>query len=159
MNFNQAIQNDNVNFQGTESPYFLLGLLSEFNNRYQAKADTFFEEMSWKQFFAIICIDLCKEAPTLKALSELMGSSHQNVKQILLKLEKNGFVEMRVDEEDKRKQRIFLTEKTRAFCKEHDEGSTRIVSQIFAGIDEKDLETTIKTIIQMDMNLKGVKIE
>lgn len=159
MNFNVEMQAEQVDFQGTESPYFLLGLLSEFNNRYQAKADTFFEEVSWKQFFAIICIDLCKEPPTLKELSELMGSSHQNIKQILLKLESKGFVQMVSDEKDKRKQRIFLTDQTRTFCKEHDEGSTRIVSQIFEGIDSKDLETTIKTIIQMDRNLKGVKVE
>ena len=159
MNFNQEIQNAQVDFQGTESPYFLLGLLSEFNNRYQATADTFFEEISWKQFFAIICIGLYKEAPTLKELSELMGSSHQNVKQILLKLESKGFVEMLPDKKDKRKQRIFWTEKTRVFCKEHDEESTVIVGKIFEGIDPKNIEITIKTILQMDENLKGVKIK
>lgn len=31
-----------------------------------------------------------------------MGSSHQNVKQILLKLEKKGFVNVVVDENDRR---------------------------------------------------------
>lgn len=159
MDFNKALNTDQVNFEGIDSPYFLLGLLSEFNNRYQAKADTFFEEISWKQFFAIICIDLCKEAPTLKELSELMGSSHQNVKQILLKLESKGFVQMLVDEKDKRKQRIILTEKTRDFCKTHDEESAIIVGQIFKDINPKDLETTIRTIIQMDENLKGVRVE
>ena len=73
---------------------FLLGLLSAFDNKYQACADRFFEEITWKQFFAIICINLCKEPPTLNELSDIMGSSHQNVKQILLKLEKAGFVTM-----------------------------------------------------------------
>ncbi len=159
MNFDAEFQNDKIDFGRTESPYFLIGLLSEFNNRYQAKADTFFKEISWKQFFAIISINLFKEAPTLKELSEFMGSSHQNVKQILMKLESKGFVEMHLDEEDKRKQRIFLTEKTRAFCKVHDEGSAAIVGQIFEGINPRNLEITIKTIIQMDENLKGVQVK
>ena len=76
---------------------FLIGLLSAFENRFQAVADSFFKEITWKQFFAIICINLCRESPTINELSEVMGSSHQNVKQILLKLEKKGFVEMIVD--------------------------------------------------------------
>src|SRR5690606_30690673 len=42
----------------------------------------------------------------IKELAEIMGISHQNVKQILLKLEKKGFVRISVDEQDKRKQRI-----------------------------------------------------
>ncbi len=82
---------------------FLLGLLSAFDNRYQAAADAYFKEMTWKQFFAIICINLCKEPPTLNELSDIMGSSHQNVKQILLKLEKKGFISTVPDEKDKRK--------------------------------------------------------
>nr|MCR4839806.1 MarR family transcriptional regulator [Eubacterium sp.] len=67
-------------------------------------------EISWKQFFAIICINMCKEPPTLKELSDILGSSHQNVKQILLKLEKKNFIEFKVDESDKRKQRIIFYE-------------------------------------------------
>ena len=75
---------------------FLLGLLSAFDNRYQAAADAYFKEITWKQFFAIICINLCKEPPTLNELSDVMGSSHQNVKQSLqttiqtiMKMERN----------------------------------------------------------------------
>ena len=49
-----------------------------------------------------------------------MGSSHQNVKQILLKLEKKGFVSISVDEQDKRKQRIELTDYCQEFCEKND---------------------------------------
>ena len=98
MNIEYMINNENVDFTGIESSYFLLGLLSAFDNRFQAIADKSMKEISWKQFFAIICIDLCKEKPTLKELAEIMGSSHQNVKQILLKLEKKGFVNIVTDE-------------------------------------------------------------
>ena len=56
-------------------------------------------------------VNLCKESPTINELSDIMASSHQNVKQILLKLEKKGFVRMIADEQDKRKQRVILTKK------------------------------------------------
>ena len=89
MNIKDVIRNGNVDFTGIEAPNFLLGLISAFENRFQAVADNAMQEISWKQFFAIICINMCKTSPTIKELAEIMGSSHQNVKQILLKLEKN----------------------------------------------------------------------
>ena len=98
MNLNDVITSDNVDFTGIESPYFLIGLISAFENRFQAMADKSMKEISWKQFFAVICIGMCKEKPTLKELAEIMGSSHQNVKQILIKLEKKGFVRIVVYE-------------------------------------------------------------
>ena len=155
-NLEDLISTGELSFEGIDTSFFLLGLLSAFDNRYQTKADSFFEEISWKQFFAIICIDLCKESPTIKELADIMGSSHQNVKQILNKLESKGYVEMAADAKDKRKQRIILTDKTRAFCVEHDEGSKKIVSRIFENIDAGDITTTIRTIMQMADNLEEV---
>ena len=133
---------------------FLIGLLSAFENRFQAVADSFFEEITWKQFFAIICINLCRESPTINELSEVMGSSHQNVKQILLKLEKKGFVEMIADEKDRRKQRIVTTKKCEDFCQRNDHGSKIQMNKIFEGISQEQLITTIQTISQMERNLK-----
>lgn len=155
-NLEDLIGMGELSFDGIDASFFLIGLLSAFDNRYQAKADGFFAEISWKQFFAIICINLCKESPTIKELSEIMGSSHQNVKQILNKLESKDFIQVITDEEDKRKQRIILTDKTRAFCMEHDEGSKRVVGKIFEGINEEDIITVVKTILQMEKNLEEV---
>ena len=95
MNYDKAMNMDKVEFGNMPPQAFLLGLLSAFDNRFQASAGAFFQDITWKQFFAIICIRLCREAPTLNDLSEVMGSSHQNVKQILLKLEKKGLIEVR----------------------------------------------------------------
>lgn len=156
-NLDELVNGEVLNFEGIESPFFLVGLISAFENRYQAKADNFFEDISWKQFFAIICINLCNENPTIKELADVMGSSHQNVKQILNKLEDKGYVAIAFDKEDKRKQRVCLTEKTREFCETHDEGSKKIVGKLFEGIDEKDIQTVIRTLIQMEKNLEEIE--
>lgn len=157
MNFNDVTNNENVDFTGIELSYFLLGLLSAFDNRFQALADSTIKEVSWKQFFAIICINLCKEPPTVKELAEIMGSSHQNVKQILLKLEKKSFVKITADENDKRKQRILLTEYCREFCAKNEGMTTIFMNSLFAGISQEQLQITIQTIMQMENNLKEIK--
>lgn len=153
MNIEDAVNSNRLDFDGIPASYYLLGLLSAFENRFQAMADNIMKEISWKQFFAIICITICKEPPTLKELSEVLGSSHQNVKQILLKLEKKHFVKFQADESDRRKQRIVLTAQCRKFCEKNDALSIKIMEKMFAGIPEKDIRTTIQTISSIEKNL------
>lgn len=155
-NLEESMSTEQSNFDELDSSFFLLGLLSAFDNRYQAKADNFFDEISWKQFFAICCINLCEEPPAIKELAQIMGSSHQNVKQILNKLEIKGYVQTISDQNDKRIQRIIVTEKTKAFLKEQDEGSQKVVGKIFEGISPEDIATTISTILKMEKNLEEV---
>ena len=152
----EVVHNDNVDFSNIPSNYYLLGLISAFENRFQAMADSIMQEISWKQFFAIICINMCKEAPTLKELSDMLGSSHQNVKQILLKLEKKDFIRFEQDESDKRKQRIVLTKTCKKFCEKNDDMSQKAMMAMFEGISERNIKTTIQTIIKIEKNLKGI---
>ena len=154
MKIDDVVKSDKVDFSEVPPEYFLLGLLSAFENRFQSIADNMMKEISWKQFFAIICINMCKEPPTLNELSEILGSSHQNVKQILLKLESKGFIKFQEDKQDKRKQRITLTKKCLNFCQKNNETSSQIMQKMFEGISEKDIQTTIQTIVRMDGNLK-----
>ena len=157
MHIDEVRESENLDFSGIPSSYYLLGLLSAFENRFQAVADSAMKEISWKQFFAIICINLCKNPPTLRELSEILGSSHQNVKQILLKLQQKGFVEFQRDEGDRRKQRIILTERCLRFCERNDETSRDVMGHMFDGIPEEDIKTTIRTITSMEKNLDSVQ--
>ncbi len=154
MNIEDTVKSGRLDFTGIPSNYYLIGLLSAFENRFQAMADSMMKEISWKQFFAIICINMCKEPPTIKELSDVLGSSHQNVKQILIKLEGKGFVEFREDAVDKRKQRIVLTKKCQDFCEKNNGMSIQIMAKMFEGVSEKDIQTTVRTITRIEKNLK-----
>ena len=142
-------------FKGIDNPHFLVGLLNAMMNNYQTVGDTFFEEMSWKQCFVIICIGLFEQPPTLKELSDFMNSSHQNIKKMIEKLEKKGYIETKTDDVDKRKQRFFLTKKTAAFTKHYDKPSTEFMEYLFGGISKEELGITIKTLLEMDARLKA----
>ena len=154
MKIDEVVKSDKVDFSEVPPQYFLLGLMSAFGNRFQTLADNVMKEISWKQFFAIICINMCREPPTINELSEILGSSHQNVKQILLKLEKKNFIKFQEDSQDKRKQRISITKNCLKFCEKNNATSAQIMQKMFEGIPEKDIKTTIKTIIRLDANLK-----
>ena len=98
MNIKEVIQDKNVDFTGIELSYFLVGLLSAFENRFQAVADKTMVEISWKQFFAIICINMCKESPTVKELAETFGYRESKVKSMLFRLRKQLWNELKKED-------------------------------------------------------------
>ena len=154
MHLEEAIESGLLDFSNIPPSYYLLGLLSAFENRFQAMADSVIKEISWKQFFAIICIDLCQAPPTLRELSEILGSSHQNVKQILIKLERKGFVAFLPDEADRRKQRIVLTRRCREFCDRNDDMSRKIMERLFDGVSEREIASAIQTLMKIESNMR-----
>lgn len=160
MKYKTDITSENsVDMGEMENSFFLIGLLNEFMNRFQSVGDTFFGEISWKQCFVLICIRLFEQPPTLKELSDMMGTSHQNVKQMLLKLSKLGYVEFVPDEKDKRKQRILATQKAEDFSEEHDAASTEYMGKLFEHVKPQDLQTTVNTLLQLDEQLKWMQQE
>lgn len=140
--------------QKMERKYFLFGLLNAFMNRLQVEGDLFFEEISWKQCFVLICTQMFEQPPTIKELAQVMGSSHQNVKQMLLKLHNIGYVNLNVDEKDRRKQRIIITEKGMEFCQKYDKPSDEFMQCLYQDVEASDVLITIKTISTMENNLK-----
>ena len=48
MNYDEVMNIEKVNFGDMPPQPFLLGLLSAFDNRYQAAADAYFKEITWK---------------------------------------------------------------------------------------------------------------
>ncbi len=156
MDFNKYTGTDLESFKNMNPGQFLLGQISAFENKHQASIDAFHKDITWKQYFAIICVRLCGGNPTIRQLSDVMGSSHQNVKQILLKLEKKGFVLITDDTNDKRKQRISLTKACGDFCRANAETNRKIINGLFDGISRESILEAIKVIGMMEQNLKRI---
>ena len=155
MGFDVSISN--INTEKMSAPYYLIGLVNRFNKSFQAAADSSFEELSWKQIFFMNCVALFEHAPTIKDMADLLGCSHQNAKQILSKLEKQGFVEVIQDPADKRKQRIMLTEKAVDFRRRYDEPSEQAMQLIFGNITAEELRITISVFSRLNNNADELK--
>ncbi len=138
--------------------YALFGLLFALQNRLQAVGDTFYEEITSKQFFLMACMNLFQgEAPTVQELAQVMGSSHQNVKQILNKLEQKGFVRVEPDEADRRKLRISLTEYAAVTGEKYRAKEEEFMTGLFDGVDEEEAKTAFLTLSKIEANLMRVK--
>ena len=134
--------------------FALFGYFFAMSNRLQTVGDRFYEEITCKQFFLMICLRLFENgAPTINELSEIMGCSHQNVKSIAGKLEEKGYLEIRPDSDDARKLRIRLTNKADSLAKKYQKKELDFIDILFTGISDKQIETTFKTLEKMEENI------
>ena len=134
--------------------FALFGYFFAMSNRLQTVGDRFYEEITCKQFFLMICLRLFENgAPTINELSEIMGCSHQNVKSIAGKLEEKGYLEIRPDSGDARKLRIRLTNKADSLAKKYQKKELDFIDMLFTGISDKQIETTFKTLEKMEENI------
>lgn len=143
--------------KGMEDERTLFGLFFAFGNRLQAAGDSFYEEITCKQFFLLICLSLFEEPPTVNELSDVMGSSHQNVKQIINKLAEKKFVKVVLDSKDKRKMRIQMTHKMDELKHKYYQQEIDFMNQLYQGIQKEEIAITLKTILQLEKNLIKIK--
>lgn len=134
--------------------FALFGYFFAMSNRLQTVGDRFYEEITCKQFFLMICLRLFENgAPTINELSEIMGCSHQNVKSIAGKLEEKGYLEISPDSDDARKLRIRLTNKADSLAKKYQKKEVDFIDMLFTGISDKQIEITFKTLEKMEENI------
>jgi DNA-binding MarR family transcriptional regulator len=138
----------------------LFGMFFSFSNHLQAAGDTFYDEITCKQFFFLICLNLLEDCPpTLNELAQVMQSSHQNIKQMAKTLEAAGYVELRRDSSDRRKTRIYKTQKAGDLQRKYRTQSEQFFEAFYAGISAEDLLTTFRVLNQLDDNLTAFKTE
>ena len=143
--------------QERESKYIIFALIFMLSNKLQTIGDSFFAEVSTKQWFILLVLGIMEDySPTLSELSEAVGSSHQNVKQLVLKLEQKGYVEITKDSEDARRLRIKATPKSKAFSQEYHQKSTEFMNKLFGQFKPEDLKITEEVMLSMKTILEGL---
>lgn len=135
----------------------LFGMLFIISNKLQAMGDTFYEEITMKQWMVFAMIQIFgEENPTLNEIAEVVGSSHQNVKQIVLKLNQRGYVEMYSDPVDKRKTRVLITEKGEELKEKYDDKQQTFMKNLYQNVDLEELKIAVKVIMTMEQNLESM---
>ena len=113
-----------------------------------------------KQWFMIIvAANAFKESPSIKELARVMGSSHQNVKQLALKLEAKGMVLLEKDKKDQRATKVILTKECfDLFILLEKEGSI-FMSKFYEGITPCQLKNNRTLLNRIRNNLKKIEEE
>lgn len=141
-----------------DNKHLMFGMIFILSNRLQTVGDNFYKEITAKQWFVLMILGTMENhSPTLNELSEAVGSSHQNVRQIVNKLQKNGFIEIMKDGEDGRCLRIRTTQKYLEFSQNYEERSNIFLDKMFQGLSEEELAHTVKVLVKLQENVEGVE--
>ncbi len=95
--------------------------------------------------------------PTMKELANEMGSSHQNIKQVALKLQRKGLLRLERDKKDARVTRLRLTEQSYDFWKKTEPKGNVFRVNMFKEMDKESISTTRALLERMLMNLTEIE--
>lgn len=139
---------------------FIFGALLVVAN----KMDTLLERtlikhnVTSKQWFLLLVLfNLFEKPPTIKEVAKEMGSSHQNVKQVALKLEEKGMLKLEKDKKDLRATRLILTEKSYEFWKEIEKDGKKFMDAFYNGIEKDEFQNTRLFISALMFNLSEME--
>lgn len=145
-----------VSLSNIEDRYYLFGMLAAFANRMQSVGDTVFEEITWKQWFALLGASILQPLPSISQVANFVGTSHQNMKQLLLRLQSTGLIRLEKDETDLRRTLVKLTPAVEAFEQKYQQSNSLFMDSLFAGICTENLATTRKVLDQLYHNLSVI---
>lgn len=131
----------------TDKQKYIFGSIFLLANRLQVLGDQYLgrDDITTKQWFLNAMIAQFGDTPpTLSEVAELMGSSRQNVKQLALKLEEKGFLEIRKDELDARALRLKLTEKSRLFWEKREKQDDEYIEDLFMGFSPEEIDVVYR---------------
>lgn len=146
-----------------ENKEFIFGAVHVLANKIQVVADRSSGDITLKQWFVLIMIFQFKEeAPTLSELSELMGSSRQNVKQIVLKLEAKGYIKIEKDHKDARILRLYLTSDCKKYFEEQEMYGNHFLEMLYKDLNHEEIRQIaigmaklVENITKMDELTRG----
>lgn len=105
------------------------------------------ENLTAKQFFMMIVIGSHQNELNLGQISDLIGTSHQNVKQICLKLERSGYLRLYKDSKDQRVLRVEMTKKAAQFWSSRNQNDDQTMRDMFSSLKTDELKQLISSLI------------
>ncbi len=146
-----------INLDGIEDRYYLFGMLAAFANRMQTVGDSVFEEITWKQWFALLGASILQPSPSISQVADFVGTSHQNMKRLLLRLESTGLVRLEKDEADLRRTLVNLTPEVEVFEQKYRQQNSRFMDNLFDRISDENLATARLVLDQLYRNLRAIE--
>ncbi len=121
---------------------YIFASLFDISNRLQVLGDRKLKDtgITTRQWFLTLVIQQKEpKAPSIGECAAMMGTSHQNIRQLIKRLEKRGFLTVKPDLYDLRTQRLYLTQLCREFWETRSSEDLIFIKEIFNEFDEKEI--------------------
>jgi DNA-binding MarR family transcriptional regulator len=108
------------------------------------------DQLTTKQFLLIAAIEKAFDRPpSLKEVAHVLGTSHQNAKQIANQLQRKSFIALVKDPDDRRVTRLQVTEKNRRYWDSRAGEHEEVVLGLFSFLGEEEIVSLHSTVNKM----------
>jgi len=143
-----------------EDKQYIFGALLIIANRMDTLLERELKEfdVTSKQWFLSLIIDnLFLKPPTMKQVAKEIGSSHQNVKQVALKLQEKGLLKLEKDKKDARVTRLKMTAQSLEFWEKTQPKGGAFIEAVFENVEKEDLAKARAVLQKTLSNLKDIE--
>ena len=122
--------------------YSLYRMVFNLSQRFQYLTDDILrkDNLTAKQFHLSAIIDQSfADPPSVKEVANIMDTSHQNVKAIANQLQRKGFLQIEKDPDDRRRQLLKLTEKSRQYWDSQAKVGEDFMLSLFDALSDEEL--------------------
>ncbi|NYT04376.1 MAG: MarR family transcriptional regulator [Candidatus Methanofastidiosa archaeon] len=91
--------------------------------------------------------------PSVSEVAEVLSTTHQNVKQLALKLQEKGFISIEKDQKDRRVLRLRLTEKNREYWESNSDEDIFFISSLFTTLTDQELKDLYRLLNKLEENI------
>jgi MarR family transcriptional regulator, transcriptional regulator for hemolysin len=143
-------------FDTMDKRLIVFGYLFRVANRLQNKMDSQMKDLTAKQWFVILALGLFERPPTLKQLAAACDTSHQNTKQLVMKLAEKGYVTIYNDEKDGRAMRIAASDQCEQWDKDNDEIAMQFIDSMFSSMSMDAISELSSSLMKVFENLDNI---
>ena len=104
---------------------------------------------------ALLTVIGISNAPSLTEAATMLGTTHQNVKQLASSLERKGFVRIVDDESDRRVRRLLATEKSDATWRRRSRSDQQRVLDWFSGLSDEQAESLFQLLLAAETGVRA----
>lgn len=135
----------------------LFDALSSVNRKLRALFDARVKERGLTLSRARALFALSKrDGLNQRELAEELGIETPTIVRLLDGMEKQGFIERRIEASDRRAKQIHMTERGRGIADEIDKLACEIRQQVLDGVDAKDKATALQVVSMMAGNILAI---
>lgn len=135
----------------------LFRLLLVMGNQVRSRMDARMAPLglTTQQAAALTIVDQSDPPPTLGSIARAMGSSHQNVRQIVAALERKGLVDVHVDADDRRARRVTATPAVAELFRPRDDGDHAEVARWFSVLSDEEQALAVTLLSRVHRHLEA----
>ena len=109
------------------------------------------DKITTKQWLMMIVIENAfQHDPSMQEVADALSTTHQNVKQLAVRLEARGFMKIERDPENRRILRLRTTDECREYWEKRTPQDAESIISLFKGLDNEEIDSLFKIIMKLE---------